>query len=230
MIAGAVMRAGAGLLIGATMMLTACENGDDGRSSSRTNYDLIIAAYPECQENGRRVARYLDTGQPTGLDPEYGDWRQQVLELSGERRALAIRQYAAEVIQACDEKMEHAAEEARRSAEAAQASRLAEIELRKAQRRYRIACENLGGRVVGNGLPFFSGPNHEGCVIDYPQWSEGWRNNANSSVGTFHIPLDENGKLHRDKYERLTCTEWQATGGGNWWHEDTQVCAIPAQP
>ena len=64
---------------------------------------LIDAQYPVCAEDGQALAGYLSTGQPTSNDPTYGDERQQALSLSGESRALYIRQQADTYIQQCDQ-------------------------------------------------------------------------------------------------------------------------------
>lgn len=194
---------------------TSNDNGASPQPTPSVTYELILAVHPECQQPGVRIARYLDTGRPTSLDLEYGDHRQKILTLAGERRALAIRQYAAEVIQSCDERLskEEAAQAAEASAAAA-ATSAARAE-REARRRYREACERLGGRV-----------DSDGCAIDYPQWSEGTSGPAGSTKWTFYIQLDDDGNVVANKDAEDFCTQFKAEGNGDWWHEDTQICAV----
>lgn len=220
----------AGLLTVVTLMLASCMN-DGGQDSLGRDFGLIDAKHRECQNAGHKLARYLDTGRPTNLDPDYGDWRQHVLSLSGEARALAIRQHAAEFIDACDDAVaENRRDERkqrrheRKRAAAAEAAQAAEAERRAALRRYRDACESLGGHVSGHHryvrIPLFIGPNGKSCAIVYPQMT--------GSTGTFHIPLDKHGKLREFEYGRQLCAHWKAKGRGDWWHEDTHVCAVSA--
>lgn len=86
-------------------LCAACTSPNLTTASSTTapsTYQLIEAQSPACAAQGQTVARYLDTGQPTSLDPTYGNQRQDVLALTGEQRALKIRQEADQVIQGCD--------------------------------------------------------------------------------------------------------------------------------
>lgn len=108
------------IVVLAAVALAACTSGGtlvaSTASPSRTtasakDYGLIRAEHPACHQACTMAATYLDTGQPTDLDPAWGDLRQQVLQLSGERRALYIRQLADGHIQKCDQ----AASQVRRS-------------------------------------------------------------------------------------------------------------------
>lgn len=119
---------------------------------------LVSAQYPVCADRGNALAHYLDTGQPTSDDPAYGDERQQVLGLAGERRALYIRQQADALIEQCDSQQAQAAAAAQAQAEAqaqaqaqaaqqAAAQAQADAEIRAAT----PACEAVGGRVIFDG-------------------------------------------------------------------------------
>jgi hypothetical protein len=71
-------------------------------SDSGTVTGLITARYSQCAQEGETLAGYLTTGHPTSYDPDWGDYRQYALSLSGQRQALFVRQQADSVIEKCD--------------------------------------------------------------------------------------------------------------------------------
>ena len=81
---------------------------------------LIQAQYPDCAQHGNDVAAYLNTGQPTGYDPSFGDQRQEVLSLGGQQRSLYIRQVADAVIGQCDQREATAIQQQQAEQQAAQ--------------------------------------------------------------------------------------------------------------
>lgn len=73
-----------------------------GGGKSGTVAGLITAQYQQCGQEGETLAGYLTTGNPTSYDPNWGDYRQYVLTLSGPGQALYVRQEADSVIEQCD--------------------------------------------------------------------------------------------------------------------------------
>ena len=71
--------------------------------TSANPYKLIAAKYPDCQQQGQAMARYLDTGQPALYDAfGWTDLRQTTQSLSGGARSKFIQQQANAFIQQCD--------------------------------------------------------------------------------------------------------------------------------
>jgi hypothetical protein len=123
-----------------------------------STWGLIPAEWPDCARAGAALASYLDTGQPTTNDLQFGDQRQQVLSLSGDQRALYIRQQADQLIDSCDQQDNQAASAsaaasaAEAQASAASASAAAQAAQQAAQeRRARPACAAAGGTLTWDG-------------------------------------------------------------------------------
>jgi hypothetical protein len=149
------------LTLAAAVVLAACGTGHGtlpgqpgGRSGGYATggYNLVPAQYPDCARQGTALATYLDTGEPTSDDPSFGDQRQQVLALTGDSRALFIRQTADAYIDQCDQQeyrsdasasaaASDASASASASAAAASASAAADVVANKA----RPLCAAIGG-------------------------------------------------------------------------------------
>lgn len=233
-----------GALSSLVLLVAGCSDQRDAAISKE--YELIQAQYTECAEQGQEIAKYLDTGKPIRFDPNHGDKRKEVLKLEGEQRALTIRRYAAQVIQACDYNRAQAEAASRsraagleasrsRAAAEAEASRSRAATHRAAEQRFIEVCEEFGGTVDKGEIPvsgWSEGPNRWGCAIEYPECnvataesSESCKRNP-TSQGTFYIPLDYDANLLPNNFSRQVCRSHQKDGWGDWWHEDTHVCAI----
>jgi hypothetical protein len=184
--------------------------------SSSADYQLIQANHPECLQAGLAIAHYLETGQPTSFDPDWGTQRQQVLSLNGESRALFIRQQADAVIQACDARLwerEAAAAKAQQQARAS-ASALAQAQADASARAAWVAqvsatCKKVGGTWTG-GL----------CRIDYRSPDDG---------STYHytVSFDASGTVTPSGPRNADeCATYYGSNIKGYWHADTDICAL----
>jgi hypothetical protein len=83
-----------------SLLVAGCSNSTQ---STANPYHLLSAKYPDCQQQGEVMARYLDTGQPTLYDSfGWTDQRQSALSLSGVPKTTYIRQQANAFIRQCD--------------------------------------------------------------------------------------------------------------------------------
>jgi hypothetical protein len=115
---------------------------------------LIGAAYPACASQGRALAGYLETGNPQTDDLNFGDERQRALSLSGQQRALFIRQTADQAIAVCDSSEAAAiqneqaqAAQASAAASAAAAQSAAATYLQQQVDAITPQCNEIGGQV-----------------------------------------------------------------------------------
>jgi hypothetical protein len=199
--------------VGVCALSIGCENSSSSPPAPK-DYGLIQAKNPDCQVLGRTIAAYLDTGRPTSYDITYGTQRQQVLGLSGEPRAVYIRQVAGASIQKCDEQG---------SAPTSPTAAPSPTSKAAAEQKWVYTCEHLAGtakRDTTNG----TGPNGWTCLILYHQYSEG--DGGGGGEGTFQIPIDTSGNLMDAPAAEKRCAGAKALGWGDWWHPDTHVCAI----
>lgn len=219
------------------LVLTSLLGAGCGGATISGGYGLVSAEYQDCLAPGTAIAQYLDTGQPTSDDATYGGQRQQVLTLEGDARALYIRRTADAYIQQCDQQemlndqaAAAAAAASQAAAEQAAAASQAAAEqaaaLQAAEQTFMGTCRQLGG-TVDESTAEQTGPNGWSCSIQYPQWSEGTHGPAGSTKGTFYVPIDANGNLADDQQAQQFCANWKSQGNGNWWHPDTQICAVP---
>jgi hypothetical protein len=133
-----LMRMGAGFVVVAALaiVLAGCTTSDSG-----TVTGLIVARYSQCAQEGETLAGYLTTGHPTSYDPNWGDYRQYALSLSGQSQALYVRQEADSVIEQCDTYESNQAQ-----ARAAQAQARAEQAVEAAAvAKATPACKAVGG-------------------------------------------------------------------------------------
>ncbi len=222
------------MLVSAVLIVASCGTGTQGGGTSKASnpYGLIQVEHAPCQEAGNTAATYLDTGRPTDLDAAWGNQRQQVLQLTGERRALYIRQQADGYIQQCDQaasEAEAAAAAAKAAAEA-QAQQQAQEQAQAAhqaqvQAKEQDTCKAAGGtwdsncqikyRSLGDGQPY----NYEvtfdaeGNVIPQPC--------GDSAVANcLHTTLDP-------ATARADCLSGRWNPGfQSMWHPDTDICSI----
>lgn len=206
--------------------------------SSTGGYGLVSAEHTTCAQQGLSLARYLDTGQPTSLDPSYGQVRQQVLTLSGDSRALLIRRTADGAIQQCDQQLDvQASQSAEAASESAAAESAAASSAAAAQRQADVVaqegqtCQQVGGTWHVGGLL------GDYCTIDYTSPGDG---------RTYHytVSFDDAGNVVPDacadqafkgclgqqesvQQAQADCVSGAANGGtAGTWHADTDICSI----
>lgn len=191
-----------------------------GSATTSTDYQLIQAQHADCQQPGTDVAHYLDTGDPTSYDPTWGGQRQQVLSLSGDSRALYIRQQADAVIQACDDgesAQAAAAAQAQQQAQAsasASASASAQAQVDAAARAAWIAkvsttCRKVKGTWDGSV-----------CNIAYRSPDDG-------SVYQYTVSFDSKGNVTPSGPQNAAqCSTYYGAGVTGHWHSDTDICAL----
>jgi hypothetical protein len=186
-----------------------------GSAAGTGDYQLIAAQHTDCQQPGQDVAHYLDTGDPTSYDPNWGTQRQQLLSLSGDSRALYIRQQADAVIQTCDANesaQEAAAAQAQQQAQAS-ASAAAQAQADAAARAAWVAkvsatCARVGG--AWDGV----------CHIAYRSPDDG-------SVYQYTVSFDSSGNITPSGPQNATeCSTYFGSGVKGYWHPDTDICAI----
>jgi hypothetical protein len=199
------------LCAAALVIFAAC-----GGSPTSNDYQLIAAQHADCQQPGQDVAHYLDTGDPTSYDPNWGTQRQQVLSLSGDSRALYIRQQADAVIQTCDANesaQEAAAAQAQQQAQAS-ASAAAQAQADAAARAAWVAkvsatCGRVGGTWGGTV-----------CRIAY-------RSPDDHAVYQYTVSFDSNGNVTPSGAQNAAeCLTYYGKNVRGYWHSDTDICSI----
>jgi|SRR5437588_12674102 len=199
------------LLVGVALVLVAC-GGPSSTAGGSSDYGLIHAQHKDCQSNGLGLARYLDSGQPTSLDPDYGNERQRVLSLSGEQRSLFIRQTADAYMQRCD-----AAEAAQEAADAAVAERQRQQNAQLAL----IAKEKATcGTFSAQGAKWDEG--YAACRIDYRSPDDG-------QAYHYSFAFDSSGNVAPIPGGPTNAQECATHWGPNlkgYWHADTYICSI----
>jgi hypothetical protein len=186
---------------------TAARSPDAGPVAGRVSSSgLIESRYTDCNQGGQNLAHYLDTGRPKSNDPGYAHERQQVLILSGEQRALAIRQFADQYIQACTRQ--------KQQAEAATATAKAAVNTKEA-----ATCIKVGGNWSdGPGTAVGSY-----CQIDY-------RSPTDGQTYYYTIAFDQGGNIvpftggPRNSDECAKSVNLPDVTGH--WHPDTDICSI----
>jgi hypothetical protein len=144
---------------------------------------LDKAVYADCGQLRDQAARYLVTGQPQSLDPQYLDERTSVLKQPQAVQDAYIRQYVNQLVAGCD------------------GAELARIQLAA----YASACISRGGSIAqhegANGGIF----SESGGNLTYPP---GWR--AGQCVVTYHfngysptyvLPLSADGSVNTREYD-----------------------------
>jgi flagellar motor protein MotB len=223
-------------LAGALLLLYGCAApGVFPTSGTASVPGLVMSSYSACNQEGEQVASYLETGQPTSMDPQYGSERQTVLETSSRsQQDLYIRQVADQVISTCAQQTEQAqaqqqaaAQAARQAAQAAkQAAQQAQHEA-QVQAREKATCSTVGGSWIDGNV----------CQVKYVSPADG-------ATYDYEVDFDSNGNVVVDactddavsncisatlsvSQAEADCASGAFTGqGAGTWHADTDICSL----
>lgn len=180
---------------------------------------LAPAEFPACAQQGLQVARYLLTGRPELLDPNYASVRAQILQAPKAAQGGLIRAEADHIIAICDSQ-----EQAQMQAQAsASASAQASASAASLEVQFANSCVALGGSV--HSTPY--GPS---CDVNYPDFPDQ------------QVPLNPNGTLNQGDAQAakaqcatdLESERLDAQDGVPWavlpqFHPNTGICT-PGSP
>ncbi|SRR5450759_788020 len=145
---------------------------------------LDKATYPDCGQQRDQAARYLVTGQPQSLDPQYLDERASVLKQPQAVQDAYIRQYVNQLVADCD------------------GTELARIQLAA----FTASCTSKGGSIAptDGSTPGASYPGayRAGQCIVYVQYSGGHE-------GIYVIPINADGSWNTQQFDKnqAVCTD-----------------------
>lgn len=188
----------------AAMLMVAC----GGAASGVGGYGLVGARHADCGTQGRALAAYLDTGNPTSNDPTYGGFRQQALALQGDQRSLYIRQVADQYIQTCDQRND-----------AAQAAAAAAQFKTQVLAREQRTCADVQGSWDG-----------ETCRVTYSHWSR-LHINSDGTMGanvssSYQVAFDSSGNvIPGNPAAWAEQNQPDCQSNGDVWHADTMLCS-----